>query len=480
MDKNKEPMFSSFLWRYMERMLAQIVSFLVSIVLARILLPKEYGVVALVLIFISLANVLVSSGFGDALIQKKNVEDLDYSTLFYCSLALSIVLYCLIYICSPFLSVVLGETILVPVIRVMALKIPLSSVATIQHAYVSKHMLFRKFFFATLIGTVISGIVGIILAYSGYGVWALVYQYLLNSVIDVIVLLAILEWKPRLIFSFVVAKSLIGNAVKYTLSSLVNNAYGQIYNFFIGKLYSVEQLAYYNRGNQFPALVVSNVDIAFANVMFPTLSNVNDSDREMKRLCRNALKISAYCIFPLILGMFVVSSDLIRVLLTDKWIEAVYYLRIGCCVNIFQPIQTINWQILKAKGKSGLCLKLEIVKKLIGMSTLVISIPYGVKIIALSCLINTMISTYINMIFGSKMIGYSVMEQLKDVSKTFLCSVLMGAIVFLLGEIEIPAVFSLLLQVIAGVVVYIAFSIWSKNDSFFMILKRLKQLVRGT
>lgn len=477
-NKLNQKITSGFLWKFLERIFAQGVSFAVSVVLARLLIPDDYGVVTLVLVFINIANVFTSSGFGEALIQKKNSDDTDFSTLFYCAVAVSLFIYIIIFLISKPIALFYGKPIICSVVRVMGLKIPISAVSTIQHAYVSKNMQFKKFFFSTLGGTIVSGIVGVILAYKGFGVWALVTQYLLNTIIDTIVLFITIEWRPKLVFSTLAAKRLLGDAWKLTGSSFINTTYSQLYNIVIGKLFSTSQLAYYNKGNQFPSLIVTNVDVSIASVMFPTLSNVSDSNENLKHYWRKSLIVSCYCMFPLLVGLGVVSRDLIKVLLTEKWIDSTYFLIIGCICSMFQPIQTNDWQVIKAAGKSAWCLKLEIVKKCVGLAILIFSLQYGIKIIAALSIINTIFSTLVNMYFCGKIIECNIFAQLRSILPNLILSLIMGLTVFFIGIVIKKVIIRLLIQVIAGAGIYFALSHITKNESYIYIITYLKQIMR--
>lgn len=354
----KEKVLAGLFWTFGERILAQGVSFILSIILARILLPSEYGIIAMVMVFINIANVFTSTGFGEALVQKKDADELDFSTVFFCTLSLSIVIYIILFIGAPYIAEFYHTKEIILVLRILSIKIVLSSIATVQHAYVQKKMIFKKFFFSTLGGTVISGILGIVLAYSGFGVWALVFQYLTNTIIDILVLLKTVPWHPRLIFSVERAKQLMDFGWKLVFSNLINVVYNESRSLIIGRSYSSADLAYYNKGNQIPSLAITNIDTAIGNVVFPAMSAAEDKER-LKAIGRRAMKTTSYIIFPIMIGLIVVSRPLILLLLTDKWSNSIFYMQILCLYWMTQPIQTTNWQIIKAIGRSDLCLSLK-------------------------------------------------------------------------------------------------------------------------
>lgn len=319
----------------------------------------------MVTIFIDIANVFVSSGFGLALVQKKNADNKDFSTVFYFNIIFSCILYLIIFSLAPNISKFYGNQLLSPVIRVMAIKLPLAGINSVQNAYVERKMLFKKFFYSTLIGTIVSAIVGIILAYRGFGVWALVFQYIVNSTCDTLILWFTVKWRPEIYFSIKRMKNLFGFGWRMLLSSLINTIYMQLRSLIIGRVYTTQDLAYYNQGRKMPNLFVTNICSTIDSVLFPTMSKSQNDIVKLKKMVRKSIKISSYFMWPIMLGMFVISETLVRLILTEKWIPCVPFMRIACIQLALIPIQTSNLQAIKALGKSSLYLKLEIIKKLL-------------------------------------------------------------------------------------------------------------------
>ena len=477
--KLRSKVFSGLVWSFSEQFISQIVSFLLSVVLARLLLPEEYGTVTMVLVFINIANVFVTNGFGEALIQKKNSTEDDFSTIFYCSVFVSLLLYLVLYLAAPMIASFYSSQELVLVLRVLALKLPIASINSIQRAYVQKHMQFKKVFFATFGGTVFSGVLGIILAYNGYGVWALVAQYMSLACISTVVMFVTVSWKPRLVFSFDSALELLKYAWKLTAASLINTVYNELRSLIIGKKYSTADLAFYNKGNHIPSLAITNINNAISTVMFPAMSQTNDQKEKLKSISRRSMKVTAYIIFPIMAGLIGIGEPLIRVLLTEKWMPAVPYLYISCLYWACQPVQTTNWQIIKAMGRSDLALKLEIYKKIIGFALIAVSIPFGVRAIAASNVVFAFISMLINIIPNKKLIGYSIQEQFSDLASSFVSSIIMGAIVLCVGNLPINDILLIGLQVIVGVCSYLTLSVLLKIDSFYYIRGVLEGAVSG-
>lgn len=470
----KEKVFSGFAWSFGERILAQSVSFIVSVVLARMLLPSEYGIIAMVLVFINIANVFAVGGFGEALIQKKEPTEADYNTVFYYTLTISAFIYILLFFGAPFIARFYKTEQMVWGLRVLALKIIMSSVSTIQHAYVQKHMIFKKFFFSTLFGTLFSGIVGIVFAKMGFGVWALVAQYLTNSLIDMCILFFAVPWRPKLNFSMDSARSLMPLGWKFLGTNLVNAAYNELRSLVIGKKYTSADLAFYNRGDKIPSLAMSNINTTIGVVVFPAMTTAK-SPEEMKRIGRRSMMTTSYLIFPLMVGMIVTAPSLVHILYTDKWSETVIYMQILCIYWMTQPIQTMNWQILKALGRGGLCLKLEIMKKLIGIALIIGSMMISVKAVAVSAALHGIISMIINIVPNKKLIGYSLKEQMKDIFPAIMVSVIMGAAVYALSFIIKNTLILLIAQVCAGILVYLGLSALFKMEAYNYLLTLLKE-----
>ncbi|MFC5446776.1 lipopolysaccharide biosynthesis protein [Paenibacillus aestuarii] len=462
----KKKVVSSMFWAFSERVMAQGISFVLSIIIARLLMPSDYGIIALVIVFINLANVFVSTGIGESLIQKKDADDMDFSTVFYCSLVLSLFLYVILFLFAPDIGHFYRNDELIWVLRSLALIIPITSIGTVQQAYVSKKMLFKKFFFSTLGGTIISGLTGVLMAYCGLGMWSLVAQYLINSLVNTIVLFFIVKWRPKLLFSINSAKALVGFGWKLVAANFINTTYGELRSLIIGKYYTMADLAYYNRGNQLPGLLITNIDTAIGKVVFPVMAESNDDIFRLKSLTSRAMKTTSYIIFPLMIGLMSVAHSLILFLLTEKWLFSVPYLQICCVYWLFQPMQTANWQAIKALGRSDLLVRLEIIKKIIGISMLLVSMNISVYAIVVSNAIFAGISMIINMIPNKKLMNYTMMEQFRDLAPSLALSVVMGGSIYTITWIHLPVPVTLLLQILCGVVIYVGGSFVLKLDSF--------------
>lgn len=474
----RKSVLSGLFWKFLERMGAQFVTFVVSIVLARILLPEDYATIVIVMVFITISDVFVKSGFGQALIQKKDVDDVDFSTVFYFSVTLGLLLYILLFFTAPYIADFYREPILCNVLRVMAIRIPIAGLNSVQQAYVSRHMMFKKFFFSTLGGVIGSAVIGIIMAYQGVGVWALVAQYMSASIIDTCVLWCIVKWRPVLAFSVKKMKELFGFGWKILVSSLLETGYTQLNNMIIGKVYTASDLAFYNKGQQIPNLVVTNINSSINSVLFPALSKEQDDIVKIRQMTRRAIKTSSYVVFPMLAGVFAVADVLICILLTDKWSDCVIYLRLACLTYALWPIHTANLSAIQAVGRSDLFLKLEIIKKIVGIVFLIIAIPRGVVAIAVSMIVSSVFSSFINAWPNRKLLQYKYREQLWDIFDALVLSVVMVIAVMFIGGLIENMYLCLAVQVCVGIIVYVGMSKLFKVESFEYIYGMLVEYLK--
>lgn len=473
-----ENIVSNFIWRFAERCGAQLVSFVVSIVLARILVPEDYGTIALVTVFTAILQVFVDSGLGTALIQKKDADDLDFSSVFYFNFAMCLVLYSGMFIAAPYIAIFYEDMTLTPVIRVLSLTIVISGVKGIQQAYVSRNMLFKRFFFSTIGGTIFSAFLGIGLAFSGYGVWALVAQQLSNTMIDTLILWITVKWKPKKEFSWKRLRTLFSYGWKLLVSSLLDTVYNNLRNLIIGKMYSSADLAYYNQGDKFPKIIVTNINTSIDSVLLPTMSNEQDDRNRIKSMTRRAIKTSTYVMAPLMMGLAFCAESIVKIVLTDKWLPCVPFLRLFCITYMFWPVHTANLNAIKAMGRSDWFLKLEIVKKIVGLFFLLSSMWFGVMAMAYSLLLSSILSQIINAWPNRQLLGYGYLEQVRDFAPGILLAIGMGICVYFIGFLPLPTIVTLLIQIIIGAVIYIGASALLKLEEFEYILGMAKSFLK--
>ena len=458
----KATVLSSLVWKFLERIGTQGVSFIVAIALARMLAPADFGMIALVSVFIALANVFVQSGLNTALIQKKDADNLDFSTVLYASLAIAAFLYGVLYACAPVLADFYnGQAELVPVIRVLGLILLLGAVNSVQEAYVARNMMFKKLFYRSVGAVVPSGIFGVILAFFDFGIWALVGQQLMNSCLICVIMWLTVKWRPQLTFSFARFKGLFSFGWKLLCSALIDTGYSNLRNLVIGKLFSPADLGFYNRGDQFPNIIITNINTSIQSVLLPSLSTVQDDKQRLKSLARRSIKTSAFLILPMMAGLAAVAEPLTLLVLGEKWLPAVPFIQICCFSYAFWPIHTTNLSAINAVGRSDVFLKLEIIKKCYGLVILCIAIyafrsPIG---IAMSAAVTAPLGSFVNAYPNKKLLNYGFIEQMKDFLPSMLLSIVMGVSVYLLGrfltvELEMNTAILLLVVIIAGTVLY--------------------------
>lgn len=477
MNKSDNRIVSNVIWRYMERIGAEGVSFVISIVIARILEPEAYGVVAIVTVLLSILMIFVNSGMGTALIQKKNVDDQDYSSIFWFNIFFCIALYLLLFFAAPILASIYHMESLVPLTRVLGLTLIISGIKNIESAYISRNMQFKKFFFATLLGTVCAGFVGIVMAVNHLGVWALVAQSLVNNLIDTVVLWFSIKWRPKLLFSRKRLTALVSFGWKVLAADLFDTVYNNIRTLIIGIKYSSSDLAYFNRGKSFPSLIMNNIDTSISSVLLPVVSSVQDSPEKVKALTRRTIKTGTFLLMPLMAGLMACSEPLIRLLLTDKWASCVPYMRIFAFTMAFSTIITANDNAIKAVGRSDIYLKNGVKQKIIGLTAVLITMWISVQAIAYSLIVVCFANQIICASANKKLIDYGYFEQLRDIFPHIGLSVVMGVSVYCISLLGLQNLLTLFLQVILGVVIYCGGAMVLKFESFKFLLSYLKKHV---
>ncbi len=468
---------SGLIWKFIERFSAQIISFIVSVILARMLFPEDYGIVALVTIFITLANSLVTNGIGTSLVQKKDSDSDDFSTMFWASVVLSLFLYLLLYLSAPLISSIYDNDLLIQILRVMGLILPISAVKSIQQAYISKNMIFKKFFISTLFGTIISGIAGITLAFFDFGVWALVSQYLTNAIISTIVLMFVIKWKPKFFFSKKKFKELFSFGWKIMSTSFIGVLFNEIRSLAIGYKYSSSDLAYYNKGEQIPNLVVNNINDAIESVTFPAFAQIQDNTEKMKEKTKEMISLSSFVLMPILFGIAAVAEPLTIILFTEKWIPIIPFIQVACIGKLFSIVTTLNVQAIKAKGKSDVLLKLEFIKKPVYLLFIIVGILISPLAVAIANMIYSFIAIIINTAPNKKYLNYSIAEQLKDMGLSLAFSVSMFVIVFIvISVLNLSVYLELIIGVSLGVVIYFLLTLQFQKQELNKSMKFIKMI----
>jgi len=474
-NKNKSEITTSLFWKILENGGSQGVQFVVSVLLARLLSPAEYGIVAIVLIFTTIANVLVQNGFSSALIQKQNADDLDFSSVLIFNVFLSILIYILLFFISPIIAEIYNRPELINILRVMGIIIIPGSIISVQNSYVARNMKFKMLFIATFLASIISGGISVFMAINGMKVWALAFQQIVYYFALLIILGIGIKYLPKLSFSMERLKTMFAFGSKLLIASLIDTIFTNIHGLIIGKAYSEEMLGAFNRGEQFPKLVVTNLSSAIQSVLLPVMSKKQDSKAEIKKILQSSIKLSTFVVAPMMCGLAAVSDNLILLLLGEKWSFSIPFLQMMCFSYVFWPIHISNLQALNAMGRSDIFLKLEIIKKLLGVAILVIGIRYNVFIFVGLKAFSDLICAFINAYPNVKLLDYKLREQSIDALKNFIPAGCMGVIIYIAGKYIGIGVFSLLVQIVLGVIIYIALAVIMKNENFKMIVSKVRK-----
>lgn len=469
-------MLSGVFWSYLNSIASQLIAVVVSIVLARLLTPSDFGLLAIVNVLITLLGVAVENGLNVSLIQKQNVREIDYSTVFYINTIASILLYVCLFFAAPYFSMFYQIPSLTSIIRVLGIRIIISGCLSTHRAIIIKRIDFKLMFSASIWGAAISGFFGILLAYLGYGVWALVWQTLISSSVISIMTLRYVKWRPTKAISLGIARTHFSYGWRIVATEFITSLFVNVRSLLIGKLYSTEALAFYTQGQKIPDLLMSSIGSSLSSTLFPVLSSLSEDTYRVKLAMKRTIKMSAYLLFPLFIGLAIVAEPLIVVLLTNKWVDSVPYLRIICIVYLTMPFNSVNYQAIKAIGRSDLFLRTDLLKKTVSLVVLGISLSYGVLAIAISSIIDNIFTTILNAFPIKKTLKYGLLEQIKDVIVFIPLCLIMGVVVWLTSCIPVPMSLSLLIQVIAGVFAYITASHFFKVSEYFFIVKALKDL----
>ena len=475
----KSKVVANLVWKLMERGGTQGIQFIVQIILARLLLPEEYGIIAIVALFIALAGIFVDSGLNTALIQKKDADKLDFSSVFWVGLGLAAILYGILFLASPFLAEFFHQPKLVEVVRVLSLTLFLGAFSSIQQAVIAIRMEFKKLLVSSLGSVILSGIVGVAMAYGGLGIWALVGQQLSYRLFGTLILLFLVDWKPSRLFSFQRFRTLYSFGWKLLVSFVINTLYHNLRTLIIGKLYDPAMLGFYDRGTSFPSFLITNINGSIQAVLFPAMASCQEDRDRVRSMTRRSVVTSSFLVFPMMAGLGVLAEPVVTVLLTEKWLPAVPFMQMACVSYGLWPVHTANLQAINALGRSDIFLRLEIVKIVMGLVVLGISIPFGIYAIAFSGVVNGLISTFINASPNKRLLGYGYLDQIRDIGPSLLLSLLMAGVVFLLKLAELDPLPHLFIGILGGVLFYTVLAALLKLECYTYLLDTLKEFFRN-
>ncbi len=455
MSSLKHKTISGVAWSSIERFSVQGIQFVIQVIMARILMPEDYGVIAMLAIFLAVFQTFIDSGFSSALVQKNDRSEVDYATVFYFNIVISVVLFFALFFSAPWIAGFYNTPILVPVTKVVALNLLINAFGVVPRAKLTVLIDFRTQAKASFTAVIISGAIGVWMAYSGYGVWALVFQSLLYNGIGTLLLWILSKWWPLWTFSVNSFKRLFSFGSKLLLSGLLETIFRNLYTLVIGKKFTVQELGYYSRADQFAQFPSSNLSMIIGRVAYPVMCDVQHDDEQLKNVFYKFLRISVFIIFPLMIGLAALSEPFIHLFLTEKWMGVVMLLQILCISYLWYPVHGLNLTILQAKGRSDLFLRLEIIKKVIGVITLVVTVPFGVISMCVGLVVSSILCLYVNVYYTKKILKINLITQLKIVLPSLLLSICMGGIVYFLTKIGLSDVLTLLVGLSVGVLCYI-------------------------
>lgn len=471
---DRKTVSSNIIWRFLERFGAYIVSFVISVVLARILDPSTYGVVALMTVIITFLDVFVTGGFANALIYDKKATEKDFNTILLFNVAFSISLYLVLFFVSPLIANYYDKPALVWLIRVAGISLLISGVKNLQYAFVAKRLEFKKFFFATIGGTIASGIVGIVLAVLGFGAWALVIQGVVNHFVDSFILWFVIKWRPKFEFSPKLLKKHFSFGLKILIYKVIYNISNSVRQLAIGKKYSDSDLAFYNRGKTYPNMIGQNITNSVNSVMYPVLAKTQDDKKRFNQIVKTSLKVNSFIMMPITIGFFCVAESFIYILLGAKWLPAVPYIQIFCVVMFFNSIEAIISNGPMALGKSTASMILGILECVINIGLLIAAIPFGVMMIGYSMIASSFINCVIYFIYIKFLTGFKFTEYLKETYDTIVSTILMGVLVLSIANLPIPFYIIFVLQLVVGIGSYYLLNKFFRNDSLAYCLSLLK------
>lgn len=470
MSSLKEKTFKGVVWSSIDRFSTQGIQFVFSILIARLLLPSDYGVVAMLNIFLAISQTFIDSGFSTALIRKLDRTEVDFSTVFYFNIAVSLFFYGVLWLASPYIAAFYDIPLLEDVTKVVALTLVFSSLSGIQNAKLAINLDFKTRAKISLSTTVLTGAVGLWLAYNGYGVWALVVQSVFSALLRSMLLWAWVRWLPCLTFSWNSFREMFSFGSKLLASALLDTVYNNVTTLVVGKVFSPSVLGVYARAGSLAQYPSSNITGVLQGVTFPVLSSIQNEPERLANAYKRFLRLSAFIIFPLMVGLAAVADPLIRIVLTDKWEGAIYLLQIICFSMMWYPIHAINLNLLQVKGRSDFFLKVEIIKKIQGVIVLCITVPMGIVAMCYGSVVSSLLCLIYNTYYTQKLIGYGYVAQMKDLFHILVHALVMGIGVWCIVQAFDSLWLQLIVGIVSGVVYYIA-------GAYLMRFEELQELL---
>src|SRR5690554_2825047 len=480
MSSLKHKTVSGLIWSFIDTIAGQGISFIVGIILARLLAPREFGLIGMITVFIAISESFINSGFSSALIRKKDCTNTDYSTVFYFNLVTGILFFIILYLSAPAISGFFNEPELKAILQVMGLILIIDSLTIIQRTILTKRINFKLQARISVIASIGSGIIAIAMALNGFGVWSLVAQRIVKQCINSLFLWIWNKWKPLFVFSIKSFKELFGFGSKLLISGLIDTIYKNVYYLIIGKFFSAQELGFYTKASEFKNLPSQNLNSIISRVTYPVVSTLQDDIPRLKNNYQRLIRSVMFITFILMMGMAAVAEPMIHTLIGAKWEPAIIYLQLLCFVGMMYPLHSLNLNMLQVQGRSDLFLKLEVIKKLIAIPTIIIGIFFGVKMMIAGMMVNTLIAYYLNSYWSGVKIGYSFKQQVKDVLPSFILALTMGIAVYFLGELlPFSYIVKLIIQILFGAIFVFVFCEITKFKDYIFVKELVLEKIQS-
>jgi O-antigen/teichoic acid export membrane protein len=468
-------------WSFISQISQAVITFIIGLILARLLSPTEYGLVGMVTVFIYVSYIFIDSGFSSALIQRKNCTNTDYSTVFYFNLFISTLIFITFFLSAEIISGFYNEPRLVNIVRVLSVLVILFAFSIVQKSILTKKINFRLQTLTFISSQIVSGIVGIIMAIYGYGVWSLIWKTILNQLLINLQYWFFVKWRPSLVFSKNSLKDMFSYSSKLLASGIINRIYDQSYSLIIGKFFNSRELGLYSRADQFVRIPSESISGSIMSVSFPVFSELQNEPVRLKNAALKIIKMTMFVNFNLLIGLFVISDNLVAGVLGNKWLDSVVYLKILCISGMIYPLHPINLNLITALGRSDIFLKLEIMKKLFAVPVIILGILLGVKAMIISMVISSLMALFINSFYSKKLVNLGLKEQLLNISGSFISGVIMGIIVFIIGLIlngKVNNITALIIQVTAGITTVLFLSKIFRNSEYLELKSIMHQYLK--
>ena len=474
MESNAKKTIVGFGWKFFEKICYQVINLAIQIVLARILMPDDYGIIALLAIFMAIGDTFIKNGFTTAIIQKKDADELDLSTVFWGNIVLSLILYLILYISAPAIAAFYKQPQLIDITRVLSLNLIIGGICAIHFALIAKRIEFKKSYIVNLINVLTMGLVGIILAIKGLGAWALVFSVLCGACTSGIILFIIVKWHPQFIFSFHRLRTLFKYSSKVLASNMLNTVFNNIHTLVIGRFFNNSSLAFYQRGQALPQSIMNSVDGSFSEVMYPTYSLIQDDMERLRHAIRKALQLSMFLCLPFMFCLCSMSENITLILLSEKWADSIPFMQLRCIICAFWPLSTVSHAV-NAIGRSGLTLKINLISKFSILFFIIICIPFGVFAIMVGSLISSIVMLFISFYYYKRAIGYGIKNVAEDIRLSFFDALLAASIVYGITFLDLNIYIETCLQFFTGVTSYWLLSILTSNEAYSAIISIIKQ-----